>query len=125
FAETLRSLNEKSNGSTPYLKVRLDLLRTVDIPSSVYQYITVGSNGRKASRIPARVSLDESLAELLGYYISEGHVSIRMRNRNPFYYISISCASKQMHERIRTIIKDVLGVDVYTLDRMEDAKVIV
>ena len=125
FAETLRSLNKKNNHSTRYLKIRLDLMRTVAIPSSAYQYITVGTNGRKASRIHALFPLDESLAELLGYYISEGHISIRMRNRNPFYYISIACASKPMHERIQTITKDVLGVDVYTLDRMEDVKVFV
>lgn len=125
FAETLRLLNEKNNHSTPYLKIRLDLLRTVAIPPFAYQYITVGTNGRKASRIPALIPLDKPLAELLGYYISEGHLSIRIKNKNPYNYITISCSSKMMHKRIQKIIKDIFGVDVYALNRMKDAKVIV
>ncbi len=125
FAKTLLSLNQKNNRLLPYLKIRLDRLKTIDIPKSAYRYITVGTNGRKASRIPALIHIEEPLAELLGYYISEGHISVRMRNGNPFYYISISCSSKQMHQRIRTIVKDVFKLNVYTLDRMKDAKVIV
>jgi DNA polymerase elongation subunit (family B) len=125
YIETLCSLNEKTNGSTPYLKIQLDRLRKVTIPSFIYPFITVGTNGRKSSRIPAVFPFDEALAELLGYYISEGHISVRMRNKNPFYYLTISCSSKIMHKRIQKIIKDIFKVDVYTLNRMKDAKVIV
>jgi DNA polymerase elongation subunit (family B) len=125
FSKMLQNLNEKNNHSTPYLKIRLEHLKSVLIPSSAYQYITVGTNGRKASRIPALIPMDESFAELLGYFISEGHLSIRMKNGNPFYYITISSSSTEMHKRIREIIKNVFQTDVYTLDRRKEAKVIV
>jgi len=123
--EELVSLNKKDNTSTPYLKINLNKIKGLDIPSELLKYITVGATGRKASRIPSRIPVDERLAELLGYYISEGHISKKFVRGNPQYYITFSSASEEMHNRINDISKDILGSDVYTLDRMNDVRSIV
>lgn len=117
--------NVKSNNSTPYLKINLEKLRNLQIPDYLLKYITIGSNGRQSSRINSCISIDEKLAELLGYYISEGHTSKRIRNENPFYYITFSSASEQMHKRIQDLSNEVFGVSAYTLDRMKTAKTLV
>ncbi|MCK5459345.1 MAG: hypothetical protein KAI20_05595, partial [Thermoplasmatales archaeon] len=123
--EKLVSLNKKDNNSTPYLKIKLNKMKNLYIPNQLLKYITVGSNGRKASRIPSRIPVDERLAELLGYYISEGHTSKKFVRGKPQYYITFSCSSEEMHNRINDISKEILESNVYTLDRMEDTKSIV
>ena len=69
--------------------------------------------------------MDERLAELLGYYISEGHISKKFVRGNPQFYITFSNSSESMHERIQHLSKTLFGTEVYTLDRMEDTGVIV
>jgi len=113
----LVNINLKDNRCTSYLKIKLDKLKKLDIPSDLLKYITIGSNGRKSSRIKSYIKIDEDLAEFLGYYISEGHTSKRIRNQNPFYYITISSASKQMHNRIQEISNKIFGLKPYMLDR--------
>lgn len=122
--ELLR-LNIKTNSSTPYLKIDLQKLKNMQIPDHLLKHVTIGSNGRKSSRINSRIPIDEKLAELLGYYISEGHTSKRIRNGNPFYYITISNSSINMHERIQALSNEIFGIPVYTLDRMKTAKILV
>jgi len=117
--------NIKSNTSTPYLKINLEKLRNLEIPDYLLKYITIGSNGRQSSRINSFISIDEKIAELLGYYVSEGHISKRIRNENPFYYITFSSASEHMHKRIQDLSEEIFGVPVYTLDRMKTAKTLV
>jgi len=95
MGEKLISLNKKDNTSTSYLKINVNKMRDLDIPNQLLKYITVGSNGRKASRIPSRIPVDERLAELLGYYISEGHTSKKFVRGNPQYYITFSCSSRR------------------------------
>jgi len=123
--DELISLNKKDNTSTPYLKIHLDKIRELDIPKELLKYITVGANGRKASRIPCSIPVDERLAELLGYFVSEGHISKKLVGENPQFYITFSSASEEMHDRIKEISEDILGVKVYTLDRMNDTGTIV
>lgn len=125
FREKLTRINKKNNTSTPYLKINLDKIRELNIPDNLLKFVTIGSNGRSASRIPVIIPVDERLAELMGYYVSEGHTSKKFVRGNPQFYITFSCTSKQMHRRIRKISKEILGVNTYTLDRMEDAKSIV
>ncbi len=125
YKEKILSINAKTNHSMPYLKIDLDQMRRLKINENLYQYITVGTNGRKRSRIPARIIVDEHLAELLGYYISEGHISKRLVRGNPQFYITISCSSEEMHERIQKLSKKIFGAEVYTLDRRDDTGVIV
>ena len=117
----LVNINLKDNTSTSYFKIKLEKLKKMDIPDDLLKYITVGSNGRKSSRIKSYLKIDEDLAEFLGYYISEGYTSKRIRNQNPFYYITISSASKQMHNRIQEISNKIFGLKPYMLDRRKTA----
>ena len=123
--ENLISFNVKTNNSTPYLKISLDKIRNLEINEGLYKYITVGSNGRKASRISSIIPINEDLSELLGYYVSEGHISKKNTRGNLHYYITFSCASEKMHQRINEISKDIFGLNVYTLDRIKDTGSIV
>jgi len=109
--------NVKNNTCTPYLKIKLEKLRNIKIPDEKLKYILIGSNGRKSSKIKAFIPVDEKLGEFLGYYISEGHTSERMRNNNPFYYISMSGTDEEMHNRIRDLSNVIFGVPVYKIDR--------
>ncbi len=120
----LVNINLKDNTCTPYLKIKLEKLKKIDIPDDLLKHITVGSNGRKSSRIKSYIKIDKDLAEFLGYYISEGHTSKRIINKNPFYYITISSASKQMHNRIQEISNKIFGLKPYMLDRRKTAGVI-
>jgi DNA polymerase elongation subunit (family B) len=117
-------LNLKENTCTPYLKIKLENLKKIDIPDDLLKYIKVGSNGRKSSRIKSCIKIDEDLAEFLGYYISEGHTSKRIRNKNPFYYITISSASYKMHNRIHKISNKIFGLEPYLLDRRKTHRTI-
>ena len=123
--EKLVTLNKKDNSSTSYLKIPLEKIRDLDIPTSLLNYITVGSNGRKASRIPSLIQVDDRFAELLGYYISEGHTSKKFVRGKPQYYIAFSSSSKKMHNKINDISREILDSNVYTLDRMNDTGSIV
>ncbi len=109
--------NVNNNTSTSYIKIKLGKLRNFEIPDEKLKYILIGSNGRKSSKIKSIIPVDEKFAEFLGYYISEGHTSERIRNNNPFYYISISGADEEMHNRFRDLSNDLFGVPVYKIDR--------
>ena len=124
FKEKLIYLNEGTNTSVPYLKISLDKLRKLNLSNDILKNITVGSNGRKASRIPAVINVNEDFAELIGYYVSEGHISKRFVRGKPQYYITFSSASENMHQRINEISKDIFRLNVYTLDRRNNANVI-
>ncbi|MFH1101959.1 MAG: hypothetical protein V1726_08000 [Methanobacteriota archaeon] len=123
--DILLSLNAATNHSSPYIKIALEQLKKLHISPECFKTITIGSNGRKASRIPALIPIDEGFAELFGYYVSEGHTSIKITRGNPHYYITFSSASPEMHKRIQHLSKAIFGVDAYTLDRMETAKTFV
>ncbi len=121
----LVTINTKGNTSTSYLKVPLRKLKEINIPDELLEYITIGSNGRKSSRIKSSIDINEDFAEFLGYYISEGHISKRIRNKNPFYYITISSASENMHNRFKELSNKIFGVQPYILDRRESTGAIV
>ena len=125
FKEKLISFNEKSNRSDSYLKIDFNKNRNLDVPDNFLKYISIGSNGKKASRIPAVINVDERLAELIGYYISEGYTSKKFVRGKPQFYITFSNASEKMHKRIKKLSKEILNLDVYTLNRIRDTGVIV
>ncbi len=117
----LMNIKLKDSVLLPYIKVPLDKLKNIQFKDDLYDYITVGSNGRKSSRIKSKISIDERLAELIGYYISEGHTSRKVVNGHSSYYITFSNSQKEMHERIRKLSNEILGAPVYTINRLEDA----
>ena len=117
----LIGINIKDNTSTSYLKIKLDDLKRINFPDTLLKYITIGSNGRKSSRIKSNILIDDDFAEFMGYYISEGHTSKRIRNDNPYYYITISSASKEMHDRVKKISNKIFGIKPYILDRRKTA----
>jgi len=125
FKDKLLSADICRSPSMPYIKIDLKKMKELIMPEKLHSFITVGSNGRKASRIQSKIPVDERLAELLGYYISEGHISKKFVRGNPQFYITFSNSSESMHDRIRYLSKTLFGTEVYTLDRMEDAGVIV
>ncbi|MCK4995609.1 MAG: hypothetical protein KAR55_01870, partial [Thermoplasmatales archaeon] len=118
--DKLISINYKGNSSTPYLKINLEKIKSLDIPDDLLKYITIGSNGRKSSRIPVSIPVDERLAELLGYYVSEGHISKKFVRGNPQFYITVSSSSEEMHQKVKEFSKELFGLNVYMLDRMKD-----
>lgn len=118
-------LQNNVHTSTSYIRIPLEKFRNIELPSHLLKYITIGTTWRKSSRIPAVIPIDEKLAELLGYYVSEGHTSIKFKNGNPCYYITFSAASEQMHKRIQELFDKIFRVPVYTLNRMDDTGSIV
>lgn len=102
-----------------YVRIPIEKLRNMNLPPHLLRYITVGTNWRKSSRIPAVIPVDKNLAELLGYYISEGHTYIKFKNGNPYYYITFSSSSKQMHKRIQQLFNTTFRIPVYTLNRTQ------
>jgi len=121
YEKKLIEKNVKNNASLPYLKISIEDMKEVQLPKSLLKYVKVGSNGRQASIIPSIIKIDEDMGELLGYYISEGHISKRKINGNSQYYITFSSASKEMHDRIQLLSKNIFDLNVYTLDRLNYA----
>ncbi len=66
------------------------------------------------------IPVDERLAELVGYYVSEGHISKKFVRGNPQFYITISSSSEEMHQKIKEFSKELFGLTVYMLDRGKD-----
>jgi len=125
YKEDIIKKNMVRGRNVSYVKLEIDDLRNMRLPEELLSYITIGSNGRRASRISSIISINADLATFLGHYISEGHISVRYRNGYPQHYISISASSKKMHEKIQDISKRIFDLNVYSLDRSDTVGCIV
>ena len=117
--EKLVLLNLITNHSTPYIKIKIEDFKELKIKEDLLRFVKIGSIGRKSSKIPAIIPFDKRLAELIGYYISEGHISKKYVNGNPQYYITFSSSSEKMNHKIKKYSKELFGLNVYLLDRRE------
>jgi len=69
-------------------------------------YICMGNLGNKTAKVPTKIALTNELAELIGYYIAEGCMHRRNRNRRDFdVFITVGFHEPHLAEKIRELSK--------------------
>lgn len=83
-------------------------------PTSEYSYRMHKSTNRQNKKVPDEVPLSEDLAELIGYYVSEGWMTYDETHGDR---LSLSGSDDEFKERVHNLINKTLGLKCYSLKR--------
>jgi len=107
-----------------YVRFLMSRIRRVGLPQTPRPNVLVLEDGRvrlateKRPGIPAHLKIDERLAEFLGYYGAEGHIS-HGRNRPSSYRIVLSFGrhETELVERAAALAVELFGMDPGIVER--------
>lgn len=116
-----RNVSYSSHRSGHYIKWKLEDCPEIDrLSDSQKDDLRIGKTGK--SMIPCRVTIDEELARLLGYYAAEGWINAYERATSVSHSVSLCSADEEMLDYYCSIMERRFELPTYKVKRNDERR---